>query len=251
VPTEAVSRLSASQEDYLEAIYGIVQDKRVARSRDIAERLGVHKSTVTGALRALSERGLVHYEPYGHVTLTDRGRETARAVVRRHEVLRDFFTDILLAEAEDAETAACRLEHGIPPAILEKLVDLASFMKVCPRFGEEWRRRFQSYCTQQAGAPPCEECLSETAERVVADLRGAHHRAHVPLNELGEGEQGRLVGVPDDGPAAELLRKRGIHLGMPLEIESLTPDGGARIKARGFHFSLAPDDLLHIAVEPL
>ncbi len=47
--------LSASLEDYLEAIYNLSGDSNITRSRDIAEQLGVSRASVTGALRA-SER---------------------------------------------------------------------------------------------------------------------------------------------------------------------------------------------------
>ena len=61
--------LSASLEDYLEAILHLVTEKQVARSRDIAKRLRVNRSSVTGALQALAKKGLVNYEPYEAVTL--------------------------------------------------------------------------------------------------------------------------------------------------------------------------------------
>ena len=55
--------LSASLEDYLEAIFNIASQSKIARSKDIAKMLGVSKSSVTGALRALKEKGLANYEP--------------------------------------------------------------------------------------------------------------------------------------------------------------------------------------------
>ena len=82
--------LSESQEDYLEAIYNIVAEKGAARAKDIGQRLHVKSPSVTGALRALSERGLVNYAPYDLVTLTRKGQRIAREVVRSHQVIRDF-----------------------------------------------------------------------------------------------------------------------------------------------------------------
>jgi len=49
--------LSASLEDYLEAIYHIVQKKQAARAKDIVQRLRVKNSSVTGAMRALADKG--------------------------------------------------------------------------------------------------------------------------------------------------------------------------------------------------
>jgi DtxR family transcriptional regulator, Mn-dependent transcriptional regulator len=78
-------QLSASLEDYLEAIFHVIEDKQAARAKDIVERLGVHNSSVTQALRALSERGLVNYAPYDLVTLTEAGRTAAAEVVEKHQ----------------------------------------------------------------------------------------------------------------------------------------------------------------------
>ena len=45
-------RVSASLEDYLEAIYHTVDFKGAARAKDIVQRLGVHNSSVTQALKS-------------------------------------------------------------------------------------------------------------------------------------------------------------------------------------------------------
>ena len=115
-------RLSSSLEDYLEAIHHVVARKDAARVKDIAERKGVSASSVTGALRALAERGLVNYAPYDIVTLTERGAALAQGVVRRHDALREFFERVLEVAPDTAEEAACRMEHAMPRDVLEKLV---------------------------------------------------------------------------------------------------------------------------------
>ena len=46
--------LSQSLEDYLEAIFHLIQENRVARVKDVAARLSVQMPSVTGALRSLS-----------------------------------------------------------------------------------------------------------------------------------------------------------------------------------------------------
>ena len=58
-------------------------------------QLDVHNSSVTQALRSLSDKGLVNYAPYDLVTLTDQGREAATDVVERHRSLRSFLVEVL------------------------------------------------------------------------------------------------------------------------------------------------------------
>ena len=95
--TNISEQLSDSLEDYMEAIFHIEVKKHAARAKDIAERLQVSNSSVTGALRLLSDKGLVNYAPYDIITLTPKGKEIAQNVVRRHKALLDFFVKILSA----------------------------------------------------------------------------------------------------------------------------------------------------------
>ena len=67
-------RLTPSLEDYLETILLLVRRDRVARVRDIAGHMGVAMSSVTAALKSLSKRKLVNYDPYEVITLTASGR---------------------------------------------------------------------------------------------------------------------------------------------------------------------------------
>lgn len=127
--------LSASLEDYMEAIFHIASGGSAARAKDIAGALGVSRPSVTGALRALAGRGLVHYAPYGAVTLTRAGLAAAKDVIRRHEALRTFLTDVLGVDREAAERAACRMEHALPPAALERLVRFLRPGARCPCCG--------------------------------------------------------------------------------------------------------------------
>ncbi len=125
----ANEQLSAALQDYLEAILALTHETGEARAGDIAARLGVHKSTVTAALRALSDKGLIHYAPYEAVSLTGGGSSIAREVSRSHEILRGFLQDVLLVEPGLAETNACRMEHVMDRCVLDRLLALADYMQ--------------------------------------------------------------------------------------------------------------------------
>ena len=116
VATEA---LSASLEDYLEAIFHIVHEKQAARGKDIAQRLKVNRSSVTGALHALADRSLINYAPYDIITLTDEGDLIAKEIVRKHEALRDFFVKVLVVDKDEAEQAKTQLEEAGATAVIE------------------------------------------------------------------------------------------------------------------------------------
>ena len=122
-------KVTAVLEDYLEAIFNLSRHDMGARSRDIAEALNVHKSTVTSALKALSQMGMINYHPYEAVTLTEEGLKVAKDVAKRHETLKAFFTEFLDIEPAMAETAACGMEHSMPREIVDKLARFAEGLR--------------------------------------------------------------------------------------------------------------------------
>ena len=137
---DTATGLSASLEDYLEAIAHIVDDKQVARAKDIARRLGVTRPSVTVALRALAERNLINYTPYEVITLTAEGKRVSEDVVKRHGTLRDFVVKVLSVNHESADRAACSMEHTLPNEILGPLTEFVDFIERCPQCLEEFRR---------------------------------------------------------------------------------------------------------------
>ena len=156
--------LSASLEDYLEAIFGLVEKNKVARSKDIAGRLKVSKSSVTKALRALSDRELINYTPYDVITLTDQGMEVAGRIAKRHQVLQDFFVKVLAVDKKTAGDVACRMEHIVPPGMMERLIRFVRFMDKCPRMGVKWTEGLGYHCVESAGEDDCEICLEKCLE---------------------------------------------------------------------------------------
>jgi len=138
--------LSASLEDYIEAIFNLVLESKVARSKEIALRLNVSRSSVTGALRLLKEKGLAHYEPYGYVTLTKLGRTAAAEIVKKHNILKFFFEKVLGIETDLAQDAACRAEHTLGPEIIARLLSFIEFVTRNNKNGYHLADEFREFC---------------------------------------------------------------------------------------------------------
>jgi DtxR family Mn-dependent transcriptional regulator len=156
--------LSANMEDYLEAIFHISEEKQAARAKDIADRVQVNKSSVTGALKSLSDKGLVNYAPYDIITLTARGKKLAVEIVRRHEALKNFFIKILLIDKDEAEEASCRVEHTVSKNIIDRLIQFVEFMEICPRGGKQWLKGFRRHCQNGDTANRCGDYIAECLE---------------------------------------------------------------------------------------
>jgi DtxR family transcriptional regulator, Mn-dependent transcriptional regulator len=154
------AKLSASLEDYIEAIYHIVDEKIVARSKDIAMRLGVSRASVTEALRALSQKKLINYAPYEAITMTDKGKKAAEDVIFRHNALKRFFIEVLSIDNTTAEEGACRIEHAAPPEIISRMINFIQFLQVCPRGGDELIKGFASFHHSGKTKVSCDECIA-------------------------------------------------------------------------------------------
>jgi DtxR family Mn-dependent transcriptional regulator len=158
--TKSSSDLSASLEDYLEAILFTTEEKGAARPKDLADRLHVRAASVTGALQLLAQKKLVNYTPYDLVTLTAAGKRIAGKVARKHRALLRFFTDVLDIPKTDAEEFACSMEHAIPDHVLERFVGFAEFVERCPNSGGIWQGKNHGYLckAQDCGQTGCELC---------------------------------------------------------------------------------------------
>ncbi len=116
--------LSASMEDYLEAILMLQEQNGYVRCMDVAERLGVKKPSVSRAVKELMRSGYVVKKPDGTLSLTEQGLQLAEQIYEKHR----FFTEQLIAAGVDPETAeqdACNIEHAVSDTSFQKLKEKA------------------------------------------------------------------------------------------------------------------------------
>lgn len=137
--------LSESLEDYLEIILALEKTNKVARVKDIAEKMGVLRASVTGALKNLAEKGLINYKPYSFITLTRKGATIAKDITRKHSVIKNFLQNVLLLNAESAEKNACRMEHAMDKVAVNRLVKFLEYIHDCPKTGDDWLNAFVNY----------------------------------------------------------------------------------------------------------
>jgi DtxR family transcriptional regulator, Mn-dependent transcriptional regulator len=244
--------LSSNMEDYLEAIFHISAEKKAARAKDIAERLNVNKSSVTGALRTLSEKGYVNYAPYDIISLTAEGQAVAVDVVRRHETLKDFFVKILLLDDAEAEEASCKIEHAISEKILNRLINFVEFMEICPRGGQEWLKGFRRHCENGDTTLKCTNyistCLADLKKREQHMRNGS--QAAVSLNDMDPGQRGKIIKITGRSAIGKQLNDMGVSSGSIIEVESLAPcNDKVDVKVRGYHLSLTREEAGKISVE--
>lgn len=152
--------LSESQENYLEAILDLEKSNKVARAKEIAERLNIQPGSVTGALKVLAEKGYINYTPYSFITLTATGKRRAAIIARRHAAIKEFLIKVLQIDAETADETACRMEHAIDEKTFNRLVCFIDYIFTCPRAGQEWIESFINYCSSGGiNKSDCDQCI--------------------------------------------------------------------------------------------
>ncbi|MCD8140688.1 MAG: DtxR family transcriptional regulator [Planctomycetaceae bacterium] len=228
--------LTAALEDYLEAIFNLCRFDSAARSRDIAESLNVHKSTVTAALKSLGQMNLINYAPYEAVTLTPEGRRLAEDVAKRHAALKVFFINVLRVDEAMAESAACGMEHSVPREIVHKLALFASQMQGCPRLEDD---------APAVADTVCDACLSR------ADQALPPHE-QITLDRVQPGDTVRAILVRGGGQVKKRITEMGLTRGALATVERIAPMGDPMdLKIRGYRLSLRKDEAARVVVETL
>ena len=111
---------STSVGDYLKAIWE-VGGSGAASTKDVADQLSVASASVTNMFARLQEMGLAKYERYRGASLTERGREEALRLVRRHRLIETFLLEHLGYSWQEVHEEAERLEHAVSDGFTERL----------------------------------------------------------------------------------------------------------------------------------
>jgi len=229
--------LSATMEDYLEAIYELQERHQVARVRDIARHLGVKMPTVSGALKTLAARKLVEHEAYGYATLTTAGRHLAEQVHHRHTAIVELLEHVMQLPAEQAAVEACQLEHALSAEALERLRLLTSFIQQDEAVRQHWLQHL-------AQAELC-EVLPEAAEppAVAAD-------EEITLDCVAPGSAATIVRVCGEAAIRRRLLDMGLRPGAEVRVERLAPLGDPiAITLMDYHLTLRRTEAVNIHVQ--
>lgn len=111
-PNKPHKNCSTAEQDYLEAIYELIEEKGYAKVVDIAAHLRLKGPSVTRMVQKLSRDGFLKSEKYGGIVMTENGRATARDMQRRHQLLRKFLMR-LGVDRKTADADAEGMEHHV------------------------------------------------------------------------------------------------------------------------------------------
>ena len=125
---------TSTVEDYLKHILLAEQAAagQLVSMGSIGAALGVAPGTVTAMVKTLADSGLLAYEPYSGVRLTEAGRQLALHVLRRHRLVELFLVKVLGMDWSEVHGEAESLEHAISDRVIERLDEMLGFPAVDP-----------------------------------------------------------------------------------------------------------------------
>jgi DtxR family Mn-dependent transcriptional regulator len=132
--------------------------------------------------------------------LKERGEEKAREIVRRHRLTERLLYEIFEMSEEEVEEEACKLEHILSPAVTESVCTFLGHPPTCIH-----------------GKPiPRGECCTKFRKEMKPLV--------IPLEELGLGEEGRIVFIaPKSHQRLDRLSTLGIVPGSVIRMHQKNP----------------------------
>ena len=114
-------KLTNSQEEYLKVIYILKNTENEIKVTEIAKRLDKTKASVNNGINSLKAEGLINYEKYGQIELTEQGEREAIKIIEAYDIVKLFLTDILDAKKENSDEEAKKIKTILSDDTLNKL----------------------------------------------------------------------------------------------------------------------------------
>ncbi|MDY0904398.1 metal-dependent transcriptional regulator [Pedobacter sp. CFBP9032] len=212
---------SFTEENYLKIIYHLAENTDNVQTNAIAAQMQTKPASVTDMIKKLAEKGFVDYIKYQGVTLTDKGRNAAIDIVRKHRLWEVFLVDKLNFKWDEVHDVAEELEHIKSTALIERLDEFLGFPKSDPH-----------------GDP-------------IPDKNGRFAKTQfTKLIDLKIGDNGTITGVSQHSSAfLKHLEKLGLTLGKQIEVNDVTDfDGSVEILVAAKQINISREVAKHILI---
>ena len=113
--------ISKSLEEYLKTMYILLQKNGNIRVTDIADKMNCTKPSVNKAINNLKENGLINYESYGTIELTENGENLAKKIIETYDIVFLFLKDVLGIDSKKAEQEAEKIKMSMSDETINSL----------------------------------------------------------------------------------------------------------------------------------
>ncbi|MEL7145122.1 MAG: metal-dependent transcriptional regulator [Bacteroidota bacterium] len=128
-----MKRLSATEENYIKAIYHLSNGGEQAVSTNtIAEELQTAAASVSDMIKKLANKQLVNYKKYHGVNIDEKGKLAALQVIRKHRLWEVFLVEKLGFQWDEVNEVAEQLEHIVSPLLISRLDEFLGYPKIDP-----------------------------------------------------------------------------------------------------------------------
>ena len=211
---------SLTEENYLKALFNLANDSGEVNVNELSKSLDIKMPTVTSMMKKLSKKKLVHYESYKPLRLTEKGKEEAGIIIRKHRLTEMFLVEKMKFGWEEVHDIAEQLEHVQSPGFFEKMDELLGFPKIDPH-----------------GSP-----IPDKHGKIV-------WKEYSKLSECKVGECIRLAAVIDSSSDfLKYLNTRQMQLGLEMKIKSIEVFDKSFVVTYGKHLN---ETLSHLVCERL
>ena len=105
--------ISKALEEYLKTMYILKKQNDNIRVTDIANKMNCTKPSVNKAINNLKNDGLVNYESYGKIELTEEGEELAKKILEAYDIVYLFLKDVLNLNDLEAKKEAENIKSAM------------------------------------------------------------------------------------------------------------------------------------------
>jgi len=123
---------SSTEENYLKALYALSQQDDQVTTSDISAYLEVSKPSINSMIKNLTAKGLVNHEKYKPIRLTEKGKELAALVIRKHRLTEMYLVNQMGFGWEEVHNIAEQMEHIKSPALFDRMDELMGYPKTDP-----------------------------------------------------------------------------------------------------------------------
>jgi DtxR family Mn-dependent transcriptional regulator len=201
---------SSTEENYLKALLALdLEPGKESGSISVSElgqRLGVSVPTANSMVKNLHSKGLVDYQKYKPVSLTQEGRRQAALIVRKHRLTEMFLVDIMGFGWEEVHEIAEQIEHIDSQALFDRM------------------DRMLNHPTNDPHGSPIPNSMGELESNTYASLSNCQVGTAWEIKAIGDSSTDFL----------KYLNQRGMALGSHLEVLDREPfDASMRVRLNG------------------
>lgn len=124
--------MSPTEENYLKNLFYLENKLGEATANELSKSLDIKMSTVNSMMKKFAEKGLVHYESYKPLKLTEKGRQEAALILRKHRLTEMFLYEKMGLGWEEVHSIAEQIEHINSVVFFDRMDELLNHPHIDP-----------------------------------------------------------------------------------------------------------------------